>query len=75
LPQFVDQQREIMPQLLFLGVVFMIVGAIFDGAYALAAGRAGGWLKGKRALYVERGSGCFLMAGGVWLLASGASAD
>lgn len=71
LPQFVDQSREVMPQLMFLGIVFMLVGAVFDGAYAIAAGGAGGWLHGRRALYVERGSGCFLMAGGVWLLASG----
>jgi threonine/homoserine/homoserine lactone efflux protein len=46
LPQFVHVSRgAIWTQMLVLGLVFMALGIVSDGAYALAASRAGGWLR------------------------------
>ena len=42
-------------QILGLGLIFVALGVVSDGLYALAAGTAGGWLKGGgRLLRVER---------------------
>ncbi len=46
LPQFVDAGRgHVAVQIGFLGALFMLLGLISDGCYALAAGMAGRWLK------------------------------
>ena len=70
LPQFVDSSKALMPQLMALGITFMLIGALLDGAYAVAAGKAGSWLTRQKVIWVERASGSFLLAGGVWLLLS-----
>jgi len=56
LPQFVDPARgRVGVQILGLGLIFVVLGVVSDGLYALAAGTAGGWLKGGgRLLRVER---------------------
>jgi len=69
LPQFVDQSQSVSLQLVIFGTSFMVVGLVFDGAYALAAGSVGNWLTEKRVVWVERLSGGFLLIGSVWLLA------
>lgn len=49
LPQFVDPSRgTIALQTLVLGTVFTLLAALSDGAYALLAAAAGGWLRGQR---------------------------
>ncbi len=46
LPQFVEPQRgHVAMQVAFLGVLYTVIGVLTDGAYALAAGTAGNWLK------------------------------
>ena len=46
LPQFVDPDRgSVAGQTLLLGALFVALGVCTDGAYALAAGTAGGWLR------------------------------
>jgi threonine/homoserine/homoserine lactone efflux protein len=46
LPQFVDPDRgPVALQTAFLGVVFIVLGVLSDGAYALAAGSARRWLR------------------------------
>lgn len=46
LPQFVDVSRgSVTAQVLFLGTVFVFMGVISDGCYALLAGRVGYWLR------------------------------
>lgn len=74
MPQFVDIDRPALPQLLLLGLVFMLIGAFFDGIYAVAAGRAGRWLTRKRARLAERIAALFLVLGGLWLALTGLSA-
>src|SRR5260370_24230557 len=50
LPQFVDVSRGHVPmQILFLGLLFAVLGLVTDGCYALVAGTAGHWLKHSRA--------------------------
>jgi threonine/homoserine/homoserine lactone efflux protein len=49
LPQFVDVARgAVGAQILWLGVLFVALGLVTDGAYALAAGTAGNWIKRNR---------------------------
>ena len=49
LPQFVDPARgHVAMQITILGLVFILIGLITDGAYAFAAGTAGSWLKRSR---------------------------
>jgi len=46
LPQFVDASRGAVAfQIVFLGLMFTLMGLTSDGLYALLAGSAGGWLK------------------------------
>jgi threonine/homoserine/homoserine lactone efflux protein len=56
LPQFVDPARgRVGLQILTLGMVFVALGVVSDGLYAVAAGTAVGWLKRDgRALRAER---------------------
>jgi len=67
LPQFIDPVGNTIWQIVFLGLVFMVVATIFDGIYAVLAGRAGRLLSAARGQLVRRISGGFLMGGGVWL--------
>ena len=67
IPQFIDPAGNALHQTLVLGLTFMAVGAILDGAYAIAAGKAGHWLSRKRVRLLEKISGICLIGGGVWL--------
>ena len=71
IPQFIDPAQDYVHQLIFLGVTFMVIATIFDGLYAVAAGRAGGWLSKRRVRIVEMVSGASLIGGGVWLALRG----
>src|SRR5215510_236479 len=47
LPQFVDVSRgSAGAQTLLLGVIFVLLGIVTDGSYALTAGTAAQWLRG-----------------------------
>lgn len=67
LPQFVDVWQPTFPQVLLLGLFFMLVAGSTDAIYALVAGRARGALSAARVRTVSRLSGLLLMLGGVWL--------
>ena len=56
LPQFVDVSKgAVGVQILVLGMIFVVLGVLSDGLYAIAAGTAGGWLKRDgRVLRAER---------------------
>ncbi|MGH9779268.1 MAG: LysE family translocator [Candidatus Acidiferrales bacterium] len=56
LPQFVDPSRgSAAAQVLFLGILFLTMGVVSDGSYALLAGSAAEWLRGSlRFLRVQR---------------------
>ena len=67
IPQFLDTSRPVEPQLLLLVATFMVLAVLTDGLYAVLAGHAGGWLTGKRQVWMSRASGGILIAGGIWL--------
>ena len=48
LPPFVDPAGDAFAQTLLLGAIFMAVGVVGDGFYAVVAGRAGKLLKRER---------------------------
>lgn len=67
LPQFVDVTQPTFPQVMMLGLFFMLVAGSTDAIYAVVAGRARGMLSAARVKLVSRMSGVLLMMGGVWL--------
>jgi homoserine/homoserine lactone efflux protein len=67
IPQFVDPNGDYVAQVIGLGVTFMTIGALFDGAYAVLTGRARQLMSERRMRAVTRVSGLFLIGGGVWL--------
>ena len=71
LPQFVDPQAGgTAPQLLVLGVVFVALGIVSDGTYALVASRLGGWLLARPAFARNRR----YVTGGVFITLGAAAA-
>jgi threonine/homoserine/homoserine lactone efflux protein len=69
-PQFIDPTRNYGFQILVMGVTAMAFAAAVDGAYALAAGRAGRMLSARRVRLMSKISGGFLIGGGLWLALS-----
>jgi threonine/homoserine/homoserine lactone efflux protein len=67
IPQFVDMSQDHLPQVALLGVTFMIVAALTDGAYALLAGRVRSFFSVRRTRLLSRVSGGVMIGGGVWL--------
>lgn len=67
LPQFVTEEAATFPQVMLLGLFFMIVAGATDALYAVLGGRARSLLSAARVKIVSRISGAILMAGGVWL--------
>ncbi|HZP36551.1 MAG TPA: LysE family translocator [Methylomirabilota bacterium] len=75
LPQFVTEARgHVGEQIVVLGVVFVLLGAVTDSLYALTAGSAACWLRGRpRFLAGERWvtGGLYISLGLVAALSSG----
>jgi threonine/homoserine/homoserine lactone efflux protein len=71
IPQFISPGGDYFKQLILLGITFMLLATVFDGAYALLAGKAGAWLRSSKVRIVEIASGLFLIGGGVWLALKG----
>ena len=67
LPQFVSKQGATFPQVVVLGLFFMLIAGASDSMYAVLGGRARGRLSAARVRILSRVSGAILMAGGVWL--------
>lgn len=67
IPQFVDPAGDTSAQVLVLGLTFMGLATVLDGAYAVAAGKMGAMLSRGRVRLIERLSGTFLIGGGLWL--------
>lgn len=67
LPQFVSKEGAAGPQVLVLGLFFMLIAGASDSLYAVLGGRARGLLSAARVKIVSRVSGAILMAGGIWL--------
>ncbi|MEL6921997.1 MAG: LysE family translocator [Pseudomonadota bacterium] len=70
IPQFVVADGSAAVQTAVLGGIFMLCATLFDGLYAVAAGKTGGWLSRANIRVVERISGTALIGGGIWMALS-----
>jgi threonine/homoserine/homoserine lactone efflux protein len=78
LPQFVDVDAgSVALQIATLGLVFILLATVSDGLYALAAGSAAGWLRGRSGFVrAERyGTGGVLVGLGLLTAFSGAKSN
>jgi threonine/homoserine/homoserine lactone efflux protein len=63
LPQFVDPDRAVWPQVLVFGLTFVVLGFVSDGLYAVAAGSLAKWLRAKRRLVAYASGTVFIGLG------------
>jgi threonine/homoserine/homoserine lactone efflux protein len=71
IPPFITPGSDPVQQILLLGGTFMVIALAGDTLYAFLAGRAGTWLSRSRIRTLEIASGCFLLAGGLWMALRG----
>jgi homoserine/homoserine lactone efflux protein len=71
IPPFIPQGADVMKTTLILGLIFAVIAALSDTAYALLAGRAGAWLSQKRIRAIEIFSGSCLIGGAAWMVLKG----
>lgn len=75
IPQFLNPAGDSVRQTAMLGLTFMLVATVFDGLYAVLAGKAGSVLTTTNIRWVERISGTILILGGLWLAYTGIAAS
>ena len=68
IPQFIDINRPIENQIIFFGILFMIVGSIFDGMYAVIFGKFREIIINKYVNLLNKLGGSLLFFVGLWLL-------
>ena len=68
IPQFIDINQPIENQIILFGILFMIVGAIFDGIYALIFGKFREIIINKYINLLNKLGGSILFFVGLWLL-------
>ena len=66
--QFIDITQKIENQIIFFGILFMIVGAIFDGMYAIVFGKFREIIINKYIKILNKLGGSLLFFVGFWLL-------
>jgi homoserine/homoserine lactone efflux protein len=68
LPQFVDPTRPAAPQLAVMCAVSVLIAAVSDSCWAIAAGLGRAWfVRPSRARALGRASGLTLIGGALWL--------
>ena len=67
LPQFVAREGAAFPQVVVLGLFFMLIAGATDSLFAVLGGRMRFLLSAARVKLLSRVSGAILMVGGVWL--------
>ena len=68
IPQFIDISQPIENQIIFFGILFMIVGAIFDEMYAVIFGKFREIIINKYVNLLNKLGGSLLFFVGLWLL-------
>ena len=68
IPQFIDINQSIGIQIISLGILFMIVGAIFDGMYAAVFGKFREIIINKYINILNKLGGTLLFFVGIWLM-------
>ena len=71
LPQFVDPGHPAGPQLLLLGITFVVLGGVNAAAYAWAAGNAARLMRENARRWLTRIGGGFLVGAGALALVQG----
>jgi homoserine/homoserine lactone efflux protein len=71
IPPFIPQDADVLTSTLQMGLIFALIAAVTDTAYALLAGRAGQWLSQKRIRALEIFSGSCLVGGAAWMIVKG----
>jgi homoserine/homoserine lactone efflux protein len=67
-PQFVDPGRPLGPQLVLLGISFLVIGFVFTALWGVAAGWTRSWFQSRpRLLLRNRISGSLLIGAGIGL--------
>ena len=67
IPQFIDISQPIGSQIIYFGILFMIVGAIFDGMYAVLFGKFREIIINKYINILNKLGGSLLFFVGLWL--------
>ena len=70
IPQFIDINQPVANQIIFYGFLFMVVGAIFDGAYAVIFGKFRESIINKYISILNKLGGLLLVLVGLFLLIS-----
>jgi len=65
LPQFVDPDRPVWTQTIALGLCWVVLGLLSDGAYALAGGTIGGFIRRRRRAVRYASGGIYIGLGAV----------
>ena len=68
IPQFININQSIGSQIIYFGILFMIVGAIFDGMYAVVFGKFREIIINKYINILNKLGGTLLFFVGLWLL-------
>ena len=68
IPQFINISQPIGSQIIYFGILFMIVGAIFDGMYAVVFGKFREIIINKYINILNKLGGTLLFIVGLWLL-------
>ena len=68
IPQFIEISQPIGSQIIYFGILFMIVGAIFDGMYAVVFGKFREIIINKYINILNKLGGSLLFFVGLWLL-------
>ena len=68
IPQFINISQPIGSQIIYFGILFMIVGAIFDGMYAIVFGKFREIIINKYINTLNKLGGTLLFFVGLWLL-------
>ena len=68
IPQFININQPIGSQIIYFGILFMIVGAIFDGMYAVVFGKFREIIITKYINILNKLGGALLFLVGLWLL-------
>jgi threonine/homoserine/homoserine lactone efflux protein len=66
-PQFVDPAAPWLPQMVLLGVTFLLIGFVFTAAWGFAADRTRVWFRGRRIRLRNRIAGSLMIGAGLGL--------
>ena len=70
IPQFLDINQSSGIQIIYLGLLFMFIGAIFDSAYAFVFGKFRNLVSSNYLIILNRIGGSLLALLGLWLVMS-----